>query len=345
MKRMRLAARRARGGRDRSRRRAALDEPTPATPKAEPVEPHALGRLDRARARRVQEGRRGVREDAPGRRRQGRRRHQRRQDHRRDPRRQRARRGAARSPPTTPARSALAAPGSTSSRYLEARRGRATTIFPATPRYYTQFKGTRCALPMLADVYGLYYNEDMLREGRADTARRRRSRELTDVREEAHGAEPGRLAQGRRLQPRQGFYAEHAGRTSAPLFGAQVGRRRRQVEPRQRPGVGEAAQVAEGPDRLVRLRQPRQVQGRRRRRVLRLERVRDGQARDEHRRRVARRVHRRPRRPKLNYGTAPVPVDDDKPDLYGAGYTTGNIIGIPKSVEAQGRRPGRCSST
>ena len=36
-------------------------------------------------------------------------------------------------------------------------------------------------------------------------------------------------------------------------------------------------------------------------------------------------------RPKLNYGTAPLPVADDHPDLYGAGYVTGNIVGIPKT--------------
>jgi multiple sugar transport system substrate-binding protein len=35
--------------------------------------------------------------------------------------------------------------------------------------------------------------------------------------------------------------------------------------------------------------------------------------------------------PNLNYGTAPMPVADSHPELYGAGYVTGNIIGIPKS--------------
>jgi multiple sugar transport system substrate-binding protein len=35
-------------------------------------------------------------------------------------------------------------------------------------------------------------------------------------------------------------------------------------------------------------------------------------------------------KPDLQYGTAPVPVDDDNQALYGGGYTTGNIIGIPK---------------
>jgi len=37
--------------------------------------------------------------------------------------------------------------------------------------------------------------------------------------------------------------------------------------------------------------------------------------------------------PDLQYGTAPMPVDDEQPDLYGSGYTTGNIVGIPKTSE------------
>ncbi|MFJ6215260.1 ABC transporter substrate-binding protein [Streptomyces sp. NPDC092296] len=32
--------------------------------------------------------------------------------------------------------------------------------FPAAMAQYTQFNGTRCALPLLADAYGLYYNKD-----------------------------------------------------------------------------------------------------------------------------------------------------------------------------------------
>jgi multiple sugar transport system substrate-binding protein len=36
--------------------------------------------------------------------------------------------------------------------------------------------------------------------------------------------------------------------------------------------------------------------------------------------------------PELDYGTAPMPVDDGHPELYGAGYVTGNILGIPKNA-------------
>jgi multiple sugar transport system substrate-binding protein len=35
--------------------------------------------------------------------------------------------------------------------------------FPASTRYYTEYKGYRCALPLLADSYGFYYNKKLLR--------------------------------------------------------------------------------------------------------------------------------------------------------------------------------------
>ncbi len=38
------------------------------------------------------------------------------------------------------------------------------SIFPATTRYYTQYGGTRCALPLLADAYGFYYNKQLFKK-------------------------------------------------------------------------------------------------------------------------------------------------------------------------------------
>jgi multiple sugar transport system substrate-binding protein len=37
--------------------------------------------------------------------------------------------------------------------------------------------------------------------------------------------------------------------------------------------------------------------------------------------------------PDLQYGTAPVPVDDAHPELYGGGYINGTIIGIPRGAK------------
>src|SRR4051795_4109229 len=36
------------------------------------------------------------------------------------------------------------------------------TMFPAPQLAYTQYDGNQCALPLLSDAYGLYYNKKML---------------------------------------------------------------------------------------------------------------------------------------------------------------------------------------
>src|SRR5437764_6006585 len=38
-----------------------------------------------------------------------------------------------------------------------------SSMFPPAPRYYTQYNGKRCALPLLADDYGLYYNKSLFK--------------------------------------------------------------------------------------------------------------------------------------------------------------------------------------
>ena len=39
----------------------------------------------------------------------------------------------------------------------------ASTTFPSATWYYTGYGGKHCALPLLADVYGLYYNKKLLK--------------------------------------------------------------------------------------------------------------------------------------------------------------------------------------
>ena len=82
------------------------------------------------------------------------------------------------------------------------------------------------------------------------------------VREEADRAQPRRVDQGRRLRPGHRLVLEHAGALRPDVRRA-VGRRRRASRSsRKDPALAEAPQVAEGADRLVRLRQARQVPGR-----------------------------------------------------------------------------------
>ena len=200
--------------------------------------------------------------------------------------------------------------------------------------YYTQYKGKRCALPLLADVYGFYYNKALFKEA----GLKRPPKTLAgadDVREEADEEERGRLAEGRRLQPVLRLLPEHR---RAPISRPWTpsGSTRTASRSSAGPGVAEAAPLAEEPDRLLRAQEPRQVAGGRGDEFSashafetgKLAMMIDGEWRvafiaAEH--------------PELKYGTAPMPVDDAKPSLYGSGYINGTIIGIPKNAQEQGR--------
>ena len=107
------------------------------------------------------------------------------------------------------------------------------------------------------------------------------------------------------------------------------------------------ADLAEEVRRRDRLRQAAPVHlGRGRLRVRRDQPVRDRQARDEHRRRVPHGVHQ-PRAPGAA-STPPHPCRSTTPSptCYGAGYVTGNSLGIPRTSRpgATARRPGSSSS-
>ena len=99
----------------------------------------------------------------------------------------------------TSASTARPAAGSTSRPYLKKDHIN-VNIFPAASRYYTQYKGKRCALPLLADTYGLYYNKTLFKEA-GITRPPKTFSELVGLREEADGQEQRRVAQGRRLRP------------------------------------------------------------------------------------------------------------------------------------------------
>ena len=69
--------------------------------------------------------------------------------------------------------------------------------FPSATRYYTQYQGKRCALPLLADVYGFYYNKALF----AAAGLKGPPKTLAEPRRtpEADDEERRRLAEGRRL--------------------------------------------------------------------------------------------------------------------------------------------------
>jgi len=210
--------------------------------------------------------------------------------------------------------------------YLE-RDGISDDIFPPAPRSYTQFKGTRCALPMLADTYGLYYNQDMLEKAGLDGPPKTVS-ELTEYAKKLTVKNPDGSLEVVGFNPSMNWYSNTPA-NFGPMFGG------RWVDESGKSTLGSDPAWAKlltwqkdlidwyGYDKLVKfqagLGDEYSTSNAFEKGKLALHV--DGEWRTAF---IADEA------PDLDYGTAPVPVDDDNSDLYGGGYTTGNIAGIPK---------------
>src|SRR5213592_3167244 len=94
-------------------------------------------------------------------------------------------------------------------------------MFPKTSQYYTQYKGKRCALPLLADVYGFYYNKKMFKAAGLTSPPKTMS-QLTAYAKKLTKKNSDGSIKVAGYNPFLGFYAGNAPDMSAyaPLFGA-----------------------------------------------------------------------------------------------------------------------------
>jgi multiple sugar transport system substrate-binding protein len=199
-------------------------------------------------------------------------------------------------------------------------------MFPQAVQTYTQFQGKRCALPMLADTYGLYYNKDLFKKAGITAPPKTMSELTADAKKLT--VRDGNSFKVVGFDPAQGFY-ENAPAHYGPLFGANwVDGDKSAIA--KNPGWAEFMQWQKG---LIdfygfdTLRRWQAGAGDEFSASNAFERGKLAMAIDgEYRTAFIKAEH-----PNLNYGTAPMPVADSHPELYGAGYVTGNIIGIPKS--------------
>ncbi len=200
--------------------------------------------------------------------------------------------------------------------------------FPPATRYYTQYGGKRCALPLLADTYGLYYNKTLFKQAGITRPPRTISELTADAKKLTKRNSDGSLkVMG--LSPFIGFYENVPERWVTSWGGTWLDSSNHSVLSKDsawskwlrwqkslldwygyskvvrfQAGLGDefsASNAFEAGKVAMNL---------------------DGEWRvafiaAEH--------------PKLNYGTAPMPVDDAHPELYGSGYINGTIIGIPKN--------------
>jgi multiple sugar transport system substrate-binding protein len=203
-------------------------------------------------------------------------------------------------------------------------------VFPAASRYYTQYNGVRCALPLLADDFGLYYNKALFKQAGIKRPPHTFSELTADAKKLTQKNGDGSLKVVG-YDPAFAFYDDVPPKYTfyAPLFNAHytdsAGRSILSKDPawtkfftwqknlvdwygydklqRFQAGLGQEFSASNGFE------------------TGKLAMNIDGEWRvafikNEH--------------PELNYGTAPMPVDDAHPQLYGSGYINGTIIGIPK---------------
>jgi multiple sugar transport system substrate-binding protein len=203
------------------------------------------------------------------------------------------------------------------------------SMFPPAVQSYTKYKDIRCTLPMLADTYGLYYNKPLLKKAGIASPPKTMS-ELTADAKKLTTRKPDGSLDVVGFDPQQGFY-ENAPAHYGPLFGAQwvnaQGKSSLNTDPwarfltwskdlldyycadkltRWQAGAGDEFSPQNAFERG------------------KLAMNLDGEWRT---------AFIKAEHPSLDYGTAPMPVDDAHPELYGAGYVTGNILGIPKNAE------------
>ena len=203
------------------------------------------------------------------------------------------------------------------------------SIFPAATMYYTQYEGKRCALPLLADVYGFYYNKALFKAAGL-TRPPRTLGELTAYAKKLTTKNADGSLKVVGYNPFFGFYQNTIG-AYQPLVNAQWfkgGKSALSKDPKWQKLLRWQKQLIDyyGHKNLVKWNAGAgdEFSASHAFETGKLAMMIDGEWRvafvaAEH--------------PELKYGTAPMPVDGAQPSLYGSGYINGTIIGIPKSAK------------
>ncbi len=202
-------------------------------------------------------------------------------------------------------------------------------IFPAAARYYTQYQGKRCALPLLADVAGLYYNKTLFRKAGIRHPPRTISELTADAKKLTQRNKDGSLKVVG-FDSFVGFYTVSVDRVGA-MFGGKwtdaKGRSTLATDPAWARMLRWQKRLIDfyGYDKLVRFQAGLgdEYSASNAFEEGKLAMNLDGEWR------VA---FIKAEHPELQYGTAPLPVDDRHPELYGSSVLNGSIAGIPRNA-------------
>jgi multiple sugar transport system substrate-binding protein len=204
------------------------------------------------------------------------------------------------------------------------------SIFPKTSVYYTSYKGVQCALPILADTWGLYYNKALFKKAGLTRPPRTIS-ELTAYAKKLTQKNADGSLKVVGFNPTRTFYAENSASVMGHMFGASWLLDGKSATAKS---AGWARYLTwskglidwYGADKLKRWQAGvgDEFSASNAFETGKLAMASDGEWRvafiaAEH--------------PELQYATAPLPVDDKVKSLYGSANVNGTIIGIPKNAK------------
>ncbi|HKN55419.1 MAG TPA: extracellular solute-binding protein [Amycolatopsis sp.] len=205
---------------------------------------------------------------------------------------------------------------------------------PEAVRNYTEYQGKRCAMPMLADVFGLYYNKDMF-AAKGISAPPKTTTELFEDTKKLTEFNPDGSIKVAGFLPSMPFYANQA-QYWAPNFGAQFlgpdGKSALSSNPGWKSMFEFQKQLIDfygGPEKVQQFKSGLgdEYSADHGFHKGKLAMIYDGEYRT---------AFLKDQAPNVNYGTAPAPVLDSMADHYGGGFTTGTIIAIPKGAKNPG---------
>ncbi|MFD4643866.1 ABC transporter substrate-binding protein [Lentzea sp. NPDC058436] len=195
---------------------------------------------------------------------------------------------------------------------------------------YTEYKGNRCAMPMLTDVYAMYFNKDLLATAGVTNPPKTLD-ELYDAAVKATKKAPNGDIEVAGYLPTMGFYANRP-TILAPSFGAEW----------EKDGKSSLASSPGFTEMMTFQKKLVDFYG-----YDQLERFRAGLGQEYsadhafHQGKIAimidgeyRTAFLKAQAPQIKFGTAPFPTW--KPADYGTAFTTGTIMGIPKGAKNPG---------
>ena len=206
-------------------------------------------------------------------------------------------------------------------------------MWPAAIFSYTQYENVQCALPMLTDAYGLYYNVDLLEKAGFSEPPKTTS-ELTTMAKKLTEYNPDGSIKVAGFFPLFGMYQNTVntlGHAYAAKWYDDSGKPSLSTDPNWTKMLEWQKSLVDdiGYDKLQKFfgklgGGDSEWSAQHGFEVGKIAMMLDGEWRNAF---IA------ADKSKVNYKTAPFPVDEAQPDLYGAGQVGGTIMGIPKGVK------------